>query len=79
VKIEEGNQNEIFKALQLLETTGIVDFSKSDPNAFEIQSKPELSSRKGIFKLCVDRSWILTEMTPVETKLEDIFRELTTH
>ncbi|MEZ5198004.1 MAG: ATP-binding cassette domain-containing protein [Bacteroidales bacterium] len=77
IKIEEGERNEIFKALQGLDTISVVDFSQSDENTFEVQSKPELSSRKTIFKLCVDKGWVLTEMTPIETKLEDIFRELT--
>jgi ABC-2 type transport system ATP-binding protein len=77
VKIEEGDKNEVFKALQGLNSIGIVDFLKKDDTAFEIQTKPGLSSRKEIFKLCVDKGWVLTEMTPLETKLEDIFRELT--
>jgi ABC-2 type transport system ATP-binding protein len=77
IKIEEGDANSIFEALQKLETAGVVDFMKEDENAFEIQSKPELSSRKHIFNMCVKNKWVLTEMTPVETKLEDIFRELT--
>lgn len=77
IKIEGGDKNTIFEALQKVETVGVVDFIKSDNTAFEIQSKPELSSRKNIFELCVKNKWILTEMTPIETKLEDIFRELT--
>jgi ABC-2 type transport system ATP-binding protein len=77
VKIEDGDKNEIFKSLQGLSTIGIVDFTKKDDSGFEIQSKPELSSRREIFKLCVEKGWTLIEMTPVETKLEDIFRELT--
>ncbi|MBN2172912.1 MAG: ATP-binding cassette domain-containing protein [Bacteroidales bacterium] len=77
VRIEEGEKNEIFKALQEIDTVGSVDFDKDDHSMFEIQSKPDLSSRKKIFNLCVQKKWILTEMTPVETKLEDIFRELT--
>lgn len=77
VKIEEGEKNDVFKALQTLETVGVADFVKGEENIFEVQSKPELSSRRNIFKLCVDKGWILTELTPVETKLEDIFRDLT--
>lgn len=76
-RIEEGDKNDIFKALQEVSSIGVVDFVKNDDNAFEIQSKPEVSSKKDIFKLCVKNKWILTEMTPIETKLEDIFRELT--
>jgi len=77
IKIEEGDKNEIFKALQDVGSVGVVDFVKNDENAFEIQSKPEVSSKKDIFKLCVKNKWVLTEMTSIETKLEDIFRELT--
>ncbi len=77
VKIEEGENNEIFKAIQAIESVGVVDFLQKEENTFEIQSKPELSSRRDIFKLCVERGWVLTEMTVTETKLEDIFRELT--
>jgi len=77
VKIEEGENNEIFKAIQAIESVGVVDFLQKEENTFEIQSKPELSSRRDIFKLCVEKGWVLTEMTVTETKLEDIFRELT--
>lgn len=77
IKIEEGDKNTIFEALQKLETVGVADFMKDDNNAYEIQSKPELSSRKHIFDMCVKNKWVLTEMTPIETKLEDVFRELT--
>jgi len=77
VTIEEGEKNEVFKALQGLDTVGAVDFIPNKENAYEIQSKPEISSRKSIFKLCVDKGWVLTEMSLIETKLEDIFRQLT--
>ena len=77
IRIEEGDKNKVFEALQKLETVGVADFIKDDENAFEVQSKPELSSRKHIFDLCVKNKWVLTEMTPIETKLEDVFRELT--
>jgi ABC-2 type transport system ATP-binding protein len=42
-----------------------------------IDSKPEMDAREAIFRLCVDKDWIITQMTPVESSLEDIFRELT--
>lgn len=77
VRIEEGDPDEIFKALQETESVGMVEFIPGEKNFFEIQSKPELSSRRRIFNLCVEKGWIMTEMSPVETKLEDIFRQLT--
>jgi ABC-2 type transport system ATP-binding protein len=44
---------------------------------FQVQSKPDNSSRKAIFDLCVSKKWYLLEMTGTETSLEDIFRQLT--
>lgn len=46
-------------------------------NWFTVQSKPESSSRKEVFDLCVAKKWYLLEMTGIETRLEDVFRNLT--
>ena len=46
-------------------------------NWFTVQSKPDVSSRKEIFDLCVSKKWYLMEMTGIETRLEDVFRNLT--
>jgi len=79
VQIMEGDASRIFEALQNLATVALVDFTDRHLNKFEVQSKAEQSSRKEIFNLCVKNNWVLTEMTPFETRLEDIFRELTTN
>ena len=57
----------------------MVDPIKENDFMFMINSKDELSSKKPIFEMCVKNNWVLSELTPIETKLEDIFRELTTH
>lgn len=44
---------------------------------FSVQSKPEVTSRKEIFDLCVRHKWYLMEMTGLETRLEDVFQKLT--
>jgi ABC-2 type transport system ATP-binding protein len=77
VTVEGGDINAVFKALQELKNTELVDFISKSDGQFEVQSKPETSSRRDIFQLCVDNGWYLTELTPTETKLEDVFRELT--
>lgn len=77
VRIEEEDPVVVMDALKQLATiqrTGIVNKGQ---NLFELQSKPDLSSRRSIFELCVQKNWVLTELTPLETKLEDIFRNLT--
>ncbi len=76
LSIEDGEKNAIFEALKGLNTVETVDPLDGD-NRFEVQSRINNSSRRSIFNLCVDKSWTLTEITPVETKLEDIFHELT--
>jgi ABC-2 type transport system ATP-binding protein len=77
VKIEDGDPNTIFTALKALEPVEVVDFLKHEDQTFEVQSKDGASSRREIFKLCVSKGWVLTGMSSIETKLEDIFRELT--
>jgi len=77
VTIEGATADEVFTELQGIENIDLVDFIDKNNMSFEIQSKNGKSSRKSIFNLCVEKSWVLTEMTPIETKLEDIFRELT--
>jgi len=80
IQISEYTNNDLVaSALQSLETVGMVDPVSDSPGSFMVQSKNKQSSRKSIFQLCVQNNWILTELTPIETKLEDIFRELTTN
>lgn len=38
---------------------------------------PEGDPAGEVFKLCVEKGWVLEEMTPRESSLEDVFRELT--
>ena len=76
VRIEDGDANQIFKSLQNIKSVSMVEFTDRRMNRFDIHCKADEAKRE-IFKLCVDKKWVLTEMTPYETKLEDIFRELT--
>ncbi len=77
VRVEAPNYEEVYQALQNLASVSAVDIIDKDTMRFEIQSGANLQSNQPIFKLCVERGWILTEMIPFETKLEDIFRDLT--
>lgn len=74
--IEDGDRNEIYSALQQVESVEVTDFGKLNQQ-FEVQSRPGASSRRAVFELCKQKGWALTELTPIETKLEDIFREVT--
>ncbi|MCB9282429.1 MAG: ATP-binding cassette domain-containing protein [Lewinellaceae bacterium] len=78
VRIEDAaDPKAITQALQQLQTVASVDIAGRDQFLFEIQSLPGQSSKRAVFQLCVNHNWTLTEMTPLETKLEDIFRNLT--
>ncbi len=77
VTIEGGERNEVYKALKALPSVDLVDLVKDESDGFEVHSKRDQSSRKVVFQLCVTQKWFLTEMTLYQTKLEDVFRELT--
>src|SRR6185436_12238142 len=77
IRIEDGDRNEIIRQLQSLDQVGLVDPIRGIDDCYEVQSRNEFSNRKAIFQLCVKNNWTLTEMTPIETKLEDLFRDLT--
>jgi len=76
VRIEDGDPNQIFRSLQGIKSVSMVDFADRQMNRFDVHCKADDVKRE-IFRLCVAKNWVLTEMTPFETKLEDIFRELT--
>jgi len=77
VKIEADNGAEVNKALTALATVEKATPLDDKDGFFRVQSKPDSSSRKEVFDLCVKNKWYLLEMTGIETKLEDVFRELT--
>ena len=77
VRIEDGEPDNIFQALQKLPVIEVADFLDREKAYFEIQARGDESMRRPVFQLCVSNGWTLTEMTPVETKLEDVFRDLT--
>lgn len=77
VRIEDGDPNDIFKALRELPGVNQVGFVDGQKEKFELQAQAGTRVGRDIFQLCVEKKWILTEMTPFETRLEDIFRKLT--
>jgi len=77
VRIEDAEINQVYESLKALENVEMVDLISKTSAEFEVYSKPGLSATRDVFHLCVDKKWVLTELTPTETKLEDVFRELT--
>lgn len=77
IQVEAKDNSVVMKSLEGLDTVASVKASAKGEGKFNIQSRPGTSSRKDIFKMCVSKKWVLTEMTPLETRLEDVFRNLT--
>jgi len=73
----EASSGDVYKALLSLPTVEKIDTLEGKEGFYRVQSKPENFSRKAIFDLCVQNKWYLMEMTGIETRLEDVFRELT--
>lgn len=76
VQLEISNK-EAKKALLSLASVEKVLDSNTNEDMLIVQSKPGESSRKPIFDLCKDKNWYLLELHGLETKLEDVFRNLT--
>jgi ABC-2 type transport system ATP-binding protein len=76
VTIEDGQPDKIFKTLQGIKAVSMVEFADRSFNRFDIHCN-DSNVKREIFSRCVENKWVLTELTPFETKLEDIFRELT--
>ncbi len=77
ISIEGGDRNSVYELLKKLPSVEMVDITPEDPKTFEIHSRKGEHSAKAIFDLCVAHGWYLSQLTPVETKLEDVFREVT--
>ena len=79
LRIEDGAADQILHELRRIKSVDLVEVMDRSLNRFELQSRTGTSSKREVFKLCVDKGWVLTELIPIETRLEDIFRNLTTN
>jgi ABC-2 type transport system ATP-binding protein len=77
VRIEDGSVEDIQRELNRLKNTDLIELVDKNLNRFEVHSRSGVSSKRDIFNLCVEKKWVLSELTPIETRLEDIFRNLT--
>ena len=77
VGIVGGERNSVYGLLKKLPTVEIVNPVAEDPGSYEIHSVKGEHSAKAIFGLCVEKGWYLNQLTPVETRLEDVFRKVT--
>jgi ABC-2 type transport system ATP-binding protein len=77
VKIEDGKKEEVLSLLKTIPYVIKVDEMQGAAFSYEIQAEKIGDPKREIFKMCVDKGWVLTGMTTFETRLEDIFHDLT--
>mgnify|MGYP001812323886 FL=1 len=62
----------------LMALPGISGVTASGEGNFLVEHPPDHDPRAEIFKLVVDRGWVLTTLAPTRATLEDVFVRLTT-
>lgn len=77
VRIEDAVRDEVVAALSLVPGIASVMPVSGSLDAYELRGSTGAKPGRGVFQLCAGKQWVLTEMRPVETRLEDIFRDLT--
>ena len=75
IGIKGGETTDIHEALNDL--PGVLHIEIIHKQNFELQCKPDVEIEKSIFNLCQENNWYISELTPVQIRLEDIFRKVT--
>lgn len=75
VSIYGGGTEEIYNELALIPDIECID--TASPQSFELQCSKNNDIERIIFNICQQNNWYIKELMPVETRLEDIFREVT--
>lgn len=73
----QSNENSVADTLINMESVVNVTPADKENNLWYVDAKPDMNTQENIFRLCVEKGWVLLQMTPIQTSLEDIFRELT--
>jgi len=77
IKVANKQWFEVFDLLGKIENILSFDIVDKSKTRFKLTGKANSNFGVSIFNFAVQNSWILTELTPQEASLEDIFRQLT--
>jgi len=69
-----GAGAEVLRALP-----GVADVAEERDGHYRVEHEADSDPREAIFRSAVDHGWVLLEMSPEKTTLEDVFVRLTTH
>ncbi|MEM7369092.1 MAG: ATP-binding cassette domain-containing protein [Bacteroidota bacterium] len=76
-QIKVKGDTSIADELRSMPMIEVVEILPKFANRFKITASADVDFRETLFSKCVEKGWILLEMTPETESLEDIFRELT--
>ena len=74
VRVDAPDDADVNTAFEDLD--GVASVQRTNGH-YELAATGESEPAANVFRLCADRDWTLTELTPLESSLEDVFRELT--
>ena len=77
IKLEVPENDTVLEKIRELPSVEEVSLVNDETGRFDIKSYKGLRSNRDIFDLCAKNNWPIIEMIPIETKLEDVFRDLT--
>ena len=74
VSVDAPEEADVDEALKTLKSVASVQRTNG---TYELSASGDADPAAHVFRLCADRGWVLTELTPIESSLEDVFRDLT--
>jgi len=74
VKVDAPSDADVNGALEALDNISAVQRTNGH---YILSAAGDAEPAANVFQLCADQGWVLTELTPLESSLEDVFRELT--
>jgi ABC-2 type transport system ATP-binding protein len=77
IRIDDATADAVSSELKKIRSIERVEIVDKNLNRFEVHSRAGSTSKREIFNMCVQKGWVLSELIPLETRLEDIFRNLT--
>ena len=74
VSLDAPDDADVDNALSAV--NGVASVQRTN-GTYELAADGQDDPAANVFRLCAERGWVLTELTPIESSLEDVFRELT--
>ena len=72
-----GTPQQVIPVLESLAEVETVTERTGSTGMYTVQWTPGSATARAIFEKCAANHWVITELRPIETRLEDVFRGLT--